>query len=359
MRLSYLDSCRGFTMLLVVLYHYMEIIPSGFLVDVSIHLCAVFRMPLMFFVSGFLMYKSNYSMGLLRSKGRIRIVSQLYPTLIIGAIVTYIRFPMEWPDGLITHPLKGGYWFTIALVEMFFIAAPMLYIFSKYSVKKLPRALCFLGIGTLATLCYLKADSTTGILGNFYGATSLILVERYLPFFILGLIAKMYESQYRDILTNKYLIICALIVFLFVPLKNQDILWGKAFGQPLTILCSICGVMVVLHLFLQLERMKLSLVNNLRASLTTVGKYTLEIYLLHYVFIHLVTETFGFKNLEYPLNACDGFPFFILLSISTVLGCLAIVKVLKLTGLYMFVFPKKEDVARLGALLKFSKPAEN
>ena len=56
-RLEWLDALRGFTMILVVAYHTVE----GFGLEVkassSMRFLILFRMPLFFFVSGFLAYK--------------------------------------------------------------------------------------------------------------------------------------------------------------------------------------------------------------------------------------------------------------------------------------------------------------
>ena len=69
-RLEWLDALRGFTMILVVAYHVALI---GFSeqhnLSSSMRFLVLFRMPLFFFVSGFLAYKAGlvWNMGTLKS----------------------------------------------------------------------------------------------------------------------------------------------------------------------------------------------------------------------------------------------------------------------------------------------------
>ena len=61
-RLEWLDALRGFTMLMVVTNHVYGL---GFDTNTKhsmfMSLCLLFRMPLFFFISGFLAYKASFS----------------------------------------------------------------------------------------------------------------------------------------------------------------------------------------------------------------------------------------------------------------------------------------------------------
>ena len=80
-RMEWLDAMRGFTMILVVAYHVAQM---GFLQPVkqssSMSFLMLFRMPLFFFVSGFLAYKASLTwkfetfLSLLGKKIRIQII---------------------------------------------------------------------------------------------------------------------------------------------------------------------------------------------------------------------------------------------------------------------------------------------
>ena len=59
-RLEWLDALRGFTMILVVAFHVNQTTFSlDFKTSSSMPFLVLFRMPLFFFVSGFLAYKAS------------------------------------------------------------------------------------------------------------------------------------------------------------------------------------------------------------------------------------------------------------------------------------------------------------
>ena len=61
-RIEYIDAMRGFTMVLVVLTHVSSFGLGMYGSDTFSYskIFAEFRMPLFFFVSGFVLYKSNF-----------------------------------------------------------------------------------------------------------------------------------------------------------------------------------------------------------------------------------------------------------------------------------------------------------
>ena len=85
-RLEWLDAMRGFTMILVVANHVSQ---SGFAQDVklssSLSFLILFRMPLFFFISGFLAYKASQVWDipnlfrLVGKKMRIQIIPTVVP----------------------------------------------------------------------------------------------------------------------------------------------------------------------------------------------------------------------------------------------------------------------------------------
>ena len=119
-RIKYLDAMRGFTMFLVVFGHvmffsfelggYSTVIGSIFL---------TFRMPMFFFISGFIAYKSidywTFPFFITRFIKKAHI--QIIPALFFFSLYCFTRG---------TSPLRvfefgwGNYWFTFVLFEMFF-----------------------------------------------------------------------------------------------------------------------------------------------------------------------------------------------------------------------------------------------
>ena len=116
-RMEWLDAMRGFTMILVVAYHVSLI---GF--DQSIKessvlpLFVLFRMPLFFFISGFLAYKSNltWSGNTLGTLVWKKVKIQIFPRLVFVYVFVVLKYPdfMTGINAVMASPTKGGYWFT-------------------------------------------------------------------------------------------------------------------------------------------------------------------------------------------------------------------------------------------------------
>ena len=196
-RLEWLDALRGFTMILVVANHVgaeaFEI-PRG--VSTSLQFLVLFRMPLFFFVSGFLAYKASQvwnlaTFGQLVGK-KLRV--QIIPTVVFFLLSAMILSKDMWatiPNWL--HiPTKGGFWFTLVLLYMFLIYYVFAYIESKLKVKSwIPITLLFIVSLVCYETCYLPkyfswAFGWRGHPNDFMNDTSLIQVFQYFPFFIYG-----------------------------------------------------------------------------------------------------------------------------------------------------------------------------
>ena len=80
-----------------------------------------FRMPLFFFVSGFVFYKKNYHYGFneMKSLFQKKIFVQVLSPLIFLFLYCYIR-KIDFCH-LIFTAAKSGYWFTFVLLEFFII----------------------------------------------------------------------------------------------------------------------------------------------------------------------------------------------------------------------------------------------
>ena len=122
-RLEWLDALRGFTMLMVVANHvYSVSFDANSKYSMFMSLCLLFRMPLFFFISGFLAYKATFSWNagetwaLVQKKLRV----QLVPTLVFMTAFVALCRKHFWQamETAWTVPTKDGYWFTIVLLQM-------------------------------------------------------------------------------------------------------------------------------------------------------------------------------------------------------------------------------------------------
>jgi len=295
-RLEWLDALRGFTMILVVANHVgaeaFEI-PRG--VSTSLQFLVLFRMPLFFFVSGFLAYKASQvwnlaTFGQLVGK-KLRV--QIIPTVVFFLLSAMILTKDMWatiPEWL--HiPTKGGFWFTLVLLYMFLIYYVFAYIESKLKVKSwIPITLLFIVSLVCYETCYLPkyfswAFGWRGHPNDFMNDTSLIQVFQYFPFFIYGNIVHRYWEQAQKVMDSHwfYPIIVVVVIFAAMDTLKWHTLRMAWAIIPLTLARFILLTMVVMY-FRNYQQYftKFSVIG---ASLQYIGRRTLDIYLIHYLFL--------------------------------------------------------------------------
>ena len=107
----------------------------------SMPFLVLFRMPLFFFVSGFLAYKANLEWNL-PTLGRLvgkKIRVQMIPTIVFflfaACVIRSEPTFLKAVDAMLHSTTKGGYWFTLALLYMFVIYYLFSYLESKLKRK--------------------------------------------------------------------------------------------------------------------------------------------------------------------------------------------------------------------------------
>ena len=135
-RLEWLDAMRGFTMILVVAYHVGQMcFGMNLKTSTSMPFIVLFRMPLFFFVSGFLAWKAD----MIWTRNRLgtmiwkKFKIQVIPTIVFLTVCLVVRAKEFWPamERAMASPTKSGYWFTWALLIMFVIY----YVFAFFEQK--------------------------------------------------------------------------------------------------------------------------------------------------------------------------------------------------------------------------------
>ena len=115
-RIEFIDALRGFTMILVVMGHVCLFcdIGSG---NIAIQFWSLFRMPLFFFISGFIVYKDRF---IWNASNTISFLVKKFRVQIITTIIVLFVCSLTKANGLsfldcLQRNDKGGYWFTIIL----------------------------------------------------------------------------------------------------------------------------------------------------------------------------------------------------------------------------------------------------
>ncbi len=298
-RLEWLDALRGFTMIMVVAYHVCQ---QGFMmpdkVSSSMPFLVLFRMPLFFFVSGFLAYKANLqwnlqTLGKLVSK-KIRV--QTVPTIVFflfaaSVIRTEPTF-IDTIDAMIHSTTKGGYWFTIALLYMFIIYYIFAYLESKLKWRTcVPILLLFLVSMLVYETCWLPRHfwwaygHKPAIHISWLHTTSLYQVMQYMPFFLYGNIVHRYWDRSQRVMDSKwfYPIIVVVVIFCTLDALKWHTLRMEWANLPITMAKFILLTMV--FMYFRHYHQYFTQMTWIGQSLQYIGRRTLDIYLIHFLFM--------------------------------------------------------------------------
>lgn len=291
-RIEYIDALRGLTMILVVFSH-VEMTTFGFKDPTFINsLFMSFRMPLFFWVSGYIAYKASiqWDWSTWWKMSRKKAVIQLVPTFIFGLIYAYAYMNTDF-QSFISHNGKLGYWFTIALLEIFLIVyATNTCLYNsdpKIHRRRMSIALVLLSGGLFAAKMVLKMQPALNEFGNML---TLHHTFNYFQYFAFGYICSMYREAFNKALESKYL--SAVIITLFAALfyikrchiaahvDNSMDIW-KALDILFELVIGYLGLIVVYN---TLKTYQSSFANDkiIGRALQFIGKRTLDIYLLHY-----------------------------------------------------------------------------
>jgi len=333
-RIEYIDAMRGFTMILVVLSHIIIFSfgneGSGYSSSFN-SFFILFRMPLFFFISGFLFYKDSYSQScneyipIIKKKFMIQIVS----TLIFMVLYSYLFDYNFWIDGFFYNSYKLGYWFTIVLFEYFIIFLILSY-FDVFIGKRIftntySLIIFALFLRILSSYKFLEYVGFNEEIANFFSINQL----KYFIFFSLGTIVKRYFDEFIRIIQNKY--ISSIILSSFFLLSLVFIKENR-FNSLITEQIGIVfiGILGILAIFSVFYVYKNQFQNNtfVGKSLQFIGKRTLDIYLLHYFFIPRNLQSIS-TQLNLTSNPSIEFLVAIILSVYIIMLCLIISSIIR------------------------------
>lgn len=291
-RIEYLDAMRGFTMFLVVYNHVLICSFEGGAFWSVNDIFLTFRMPLFFFLSGFLMYKKNRFReseslsGFLRQKGTV----QLIPTLVFSIVYALI-LSVPYPS-LLLDKAKCGYWFTYTLFFYFLIYATGDYLIGEKVTGK-PKiwiggiVVCLIyafSKFSLSPSCPWFNSPVNGILGfaNY----------QYFLFFFSGALARAYFPKIEALMDKENYVISIVVGFFLLQFllqlpscKTWIISTGSYSAYSLLRTFSgFFGIALILTFFRKNETAILQ--SRVGKFFQYIGIRTLDIYLLHLILIH-------------------------------------------------------------------------
>ena len=339
-RLEWLDALRGFTMILVVAYH---VCLMGFKENArfspSMTFLIFFRMPLFFFISGFLAYKSNFNW----TRGRLAMMIwkkfkiQVIPTVIFMIVAAVVLKPKFWPglQEMLESPTKGGYWFTWTLLIMFIIY----YIFDYITLKLhwhnwVPVLLLWIFAVAVYATCFMPkwfdyAQGHKPREAAFLDTTSIYQVMQYFHFFLYGNIVHRYWDKFQRLFDSKWFLplIVVLVFFCAYDVLKWHTLQFQWTNLPRTLTMYI--MMTIVFMFFRYYQDSFTKQHVIGRGLQYIGVRTLDIYLIHFLFIpdlSILGEYFDAHRHNFIIDSTLG----ILVALLVIAFCILVSNVLRM-----------------------------
>lgn len=275
-RLLYVDCLRGFSMILVVYQHIItfgmpQIYPGSPLSEFFL----VFRMPLFFFISGFVSYKAiNYNFDVVKKQSIKKIFGQLIPTIVFFSLFVFAK-NLNLNES-IQSSAKQGYWFTLVSFEIY-----MCYLFYSYIFKVINKNLRLvifflltLFIRGLFAIDLITVNSDNDLLSFKYFVW-------YSVFFAYGIIVKDNLLVIHKLLVNKYISFILFLLSFVCP-----------FVFNLNEIFYIFPIILCMYYIFYYYKDFCNSDHYLVKMLSYIGKNTLPIYFIHYFLL------FRLNNLE-------------------------------------------------------------
>lgn len=298
-RLEWLDALRGFTMIMVVANHVAQMgFDESWRHSSSLPFLVLFRMPLFFFVSGFLAYKAS-QVWTARNLGALlwkKFKVQTIPTITFFLLTTAILNKHFWPalEESFHSPYKGGYWFTIVLLYMFIIYYVFSYFESKLKVKTwIPIILLFIVSLALYESCY-QPKHFSWALGYkgvktptyyFLMDSSLGQMLLYFPFFLYGNIVHRYWDKIQHLMDSKWFFPMVVIIVVFATMDALKWHFFRMTWAILPLTIAKFGLLTIVFMYFRHYKKYFTRTSIVGGSLQYIGRRTLDIYLLHFIFI--------------------------------------------------------------------------
>lgn len=301
MRLGWLDALRGFTMLLVVTNH-VALKSFGMQIrwSAALQFFLLFRMPLFFFISGYLAYKASRVWNA-RTLGEMTLKKmrvQLIPTTVFFFLFLAMIPTTPFIDNLneaLASSMKAGYWFTLVLLYMLLTYYLFSYIEQKLISFHLPLSsflfpLLFIVSLCLFETCYLPRQFSwalghKGPPNAFLNYSSLVEMFRYFPFFLYGAMVHRHWERAQRLMDSRWFFPVVVVLALLTTLEVIKWHYLRMEWASLPHTLAMFLLLTMVFMFFRHYSDFFSDKTALGRGLQFIGRRTLDIYLLHYFFL--------------------------------------------------------------------------
>lgn len=265
-RIQYIDRLKGLAILLVVIGHLMAFCTHGERNPIYEVICS-FHMPLFMFLSGLVLtYTPPHYTARYLGKKALRF---LLPMLWIGLLFTYTNGKDVM--AFIADRYKQGYWY-LYILTLFYL---LMYVFGKLPTVKRPW---LLDIAYLAfwQVAFVAADRVLG--QDLSDMTGISMCRGYWIYFFLGYMVRRYGWT-EWLSEHNWLFTLALVTFVPLLYAYETGIFVR-FGQVLP----LTAIIVLVFLFRRREHD----ITAVESILSSVGRSTLDIYVLHYFVLRII-----------------------------------------------------------------------
>ena len=292
-RIEYIDALRGFAMILVVYFHISAYGFGSYETGYN-DIIERFRMPIFFFISGWLFHKANRIwnwetiVDLLKKKWMQLIIPTVIFMTLYLIIFGYWDFSSLGSD-------KKGYWFTFVLFEFIAIYVTAEALLNKHHTTKGEiRVMIIILLLSVSAFYYAKYYTRySEELGNWktiLGLFSFVKI-RHVIFFWFGTIVKKHFDRFILITNSKYFL--AVLTGLFISMIAFPVIFSiKGLEYLAYLTAGILGI-VICFSFFRANDSYLSNSTWYGKTLIYIGQRTLEIYLIHYFVLPYHIEKLG------------------------------------------------------------------
>lgn len=343
-RIEWLDALRGFTMILVIANHVaQQAFEQEPKLSASLPFLLLFRMPLFFFISGFLAYKANlvWNLQTLKTLSLKKLRVQLIPTVVFFLLYVAMMCP-DFSDGLargLIAPTKFGYWFTLTLLYMLLAYYLFCYVESKLKWRSwIPITLLFVVSLCFYETCFLPkyfswAQGYKGTPNAFLSYSSIGQMFYFFPFFLYGNMVRRYWDQAQRVMDSRwfYPVLIVLVIFCTLDVLKWHTLRFAWTNLPSTL--AKFSLLTMVFMYFRHYKDYFTRFTVMGTSLQYIGRRTLDIYVLHFFFIPNMPTIGAFFN-TYRHNFVLDTTLSVLMALLLVGFCIITSNILRVSPLF-------------------------
>lgn len=317
-RISYLDMMKGMAILLVVIGHLIQF-SFGYEISHSVRFL-YFHMPVFFYISGFLAYKKILSFRDLGKKLIKRGITLFLPYVVF--LTCWCVFS-GYTDiiGIILGG-GGGYWFlyTLFIISMFFLIY-------EYIIRHIEKTWIYVMLWIIPYVIIIIVKMYLNRIDSGGGLYDIVAgIVNYYRYYLIGYMCKKYINFNKLIFCNDIVAGLGLIAYFlnwyFFERHNILLIFGGSMGA-----------IIVLQRFFQMAVKEDS---GIGKALSSIGKQSLAIYVIHYFLIPDVSASMH-DFLDCPNSFIWQLTFAFLLSIPIIAISMLVGRLISTNKLLNFV----------------------